>query len=148
MNAKFNPPVLFGFGNYDSAVLSDASGLCCTEPSLAVQEAALECDINIIVKRFGITGELPQGVRAPTYGDFTGVSDYHSALIALSDADDAFMLLPADIRSRFNHDAGAFVDFCSDAANRDEMIKMGLVISPKVSDPALALDSANTEVKL
>lgn len=54
-----------------------------------------------------------------------------NALIA---ADDSFMELPADLRARFDHNPGKFVDFCSDAKNRDELIKLGLV--PKPADPA------------
>jgi phage internal scaffolding protein len=119
--------------NYDVNEASDASGLACDDPSLAQQHAKDECDINTIVRRFGLTGELPSNVRAPQYGDFTEAVDYHTALIAVRAADEAFMQLPADIRTRFNNDAGAFVDFCSDDANRAEAEKLGLVL-PKATE--------------
>ena len=44
------------------------------------------------------------------------------------------MQLPADVRTRFNNDAGALVDFVSDDANRAEAEKLGLVL-PKASEP-------------
>jgi phage internal scaffolding protein len=113
--------------NYDVNEASDFSALFCEDPSLAQQHAKDECDINTIVKRFGLTGELPSGVRAPTYGDFTDATDYHTALNAVIAADAAFMQLPADIRTRFNNDAGAFVDFVSDDNNRAEAEKLGIV---------------------
>jgi len=120
--------------NYDTMEASDASALSCEDPSLAQQHARDECDINTIVNAFGLTGQLPNGVRTPTYGDFTDATDYHSALNAVIAADAAFMQLPADIRSRFNNDAGAFVDFVSDDSNRAEAEKLGLVPSTPVVD--------------
>lgn len=120
--------------NYDVDEASDASAVVCDDPSLAQQHARDECDINVIVKRFGLTGELPSNVRAPRYGDFSDAVDYHTALNAVRAADEAFMQLPADVRIRFNNDAGAFVDFVSDDANRVEAEKLGLVL-PKAAEP-------------
>jgi phage internal scaffolding protein len=114
--------------NYDTNEASDASGLLCEDPSLAQQHAKEESDINTIVRRFGLTGELPNGVRAPQYGDFTEATDYHTAMNAVISANNAFMTLPADIRARFNNDPGAFVDFCSDDKNREEAKQLGLIV--------------------
>jgi phage internal scaffolding protein len=113
--------------NYDTMEASNASALSCEDPSLAQQHARDESDINTIVKRFGLTGQLPDNVRTPTYGDFEDATDYHTALNAVRAADAAFMQLPADIRTRFNNDAGAFVDFVADDSNRAEAEKLGLV---------------------
>jgi phage internal scaffolding protein len=114
--------------NYDADAVSVASGLSCLDESLAVQASRDECDINTIVARFGLTGSLPTNVAAPTYGDFTGVSDYQSALAVISAADDSFYSMPAEIRSRFNNNPAKFVDFCSDVSNLEEMKSMGLVV--------------------
>lgn len=116
--------------NYDRDAASTDSGLRCEDPSLAVQDQRDEVDINTIVRRFGLTGKLPEDVRAPTYGDFTGVGDYQSALNAVLAADAAFMEMPAEVRARFDNDAAKFVDFCSDKANAEEMAKLGL-LSPE-----------------
>lgn len=118
--------------NYDRDLASQASALECKDVSRAQQHCKEECDINTIVRRFGVTGMLPTAARLPTYGDFDGVSDYHSALEALRSADEAFYDLPADVRSRFKNDPGAFVDFCSDPANLPELRSMGL--APALSD--------------
>ena len=122
--------------NYDVMEASNASALSCEDPSLAQQHARDECDINTIVKRFGLTGELPSNVRTPTYGDFSDAMDYHASLNAVRAADAAFMQLPADIRTRFNNDAGAFVDFVSDDSNRAEAEKLGLVLPQAAPNPA------------
>jgi len=113
--------------NYDRDAASDESGIECLDPTLAQQQFRDEADINTIVRRFNLSGELPQGVSVPQYGDFTEVSDYHSALNLVIAADDAFMALPAYIRSRFENDAGKFVDFVSDEKNLDEARALGLV---------------------
>jgi phage internal scaffolding protein len=119
--------------NYDVMEASDQTGLSCPEPTLAQQHAKDECDINTIVRRFGLTGELPSNVRVPEYGDFTQATDYHSSLNAVRAAEEAFMQLPADVRTRFNNDAGALVDFVSDDNNRAEAEKLGLVIATSVA---------------
>lgn len=112
--------------NYDMGQVSEETGLSCPDPSLAVQDAAEEADINTIVRRFGLTGELPKDVRAPVYADFEEVLDFHSAMIAVRQAEESFMRMPADVRARFNNDAGVFVDFCSDDKNLAELQKLGL----------------------
>lgn len=117
--------------NYDREKASNDSALRCPEKSLAVQDAAEEADINTIVRRFGITGQLPNDVRPPQYGDFTGVSDYQEALNAVLEADRAFMTMPADVRARFQNDPALFVDFCSNPDNLVEMRKLGLAVPEK-----------------
>lgn len=112
--------------NYDMAEVSEMTGLSCPEVSLTVQDAAEEADINTIVRRFGLTGELPDAVKAPVYADFEEVVDFHSAMLAVRQAEAAFMRMPAEVRARFGNDAGAFVDFCSDNKNLAELQKLGL----------------------
>lgn len=128
--------------NYDVVSASDESSLNCPEPTLTVQDKADECDINYIVRKFGITGELPVALHAPTYGDFVGISNYQDALHAINAADDAFMAMPANVRSRFDNDPAKFVDFCSDPENKDEMSKLGL-LDPSVKVPASPAPAAD-----
>lgn len=116
--------------NYDLKVASDESGLECLDPSLAVQESRDEVDINTIVRRFGLTGELPTDLRLPQYGDFLGLVDYHSAMNAVAQANETFESLPADLRSRFENDPEKFVTFCLDKDNQEELIKLGLADKP------------------
>ena len=111
--------------------------LKCEDPSLTQQHMAEECDINYIVERFGVTGQLPdQAVNMPTYGDFTGIGDYRQALDAVSAANASFMALPANVRERFDNDPALFVDFCSstDPADRSLAIELGLIPPPAKPD--------------
>lgn len=113
----------------DFSAASDDTGLMCLDPSLAIQSARDETDINTIVKRFGLSGKLPENVVAPSYGDFTEVVDFQTAMNAIVDAERAFMLMPADVRRRFGNDPQLFVEFCSDDQNLEEMKKLGLVVT-------------------
>lgn len=103
------------------------SDLDCPDPSLAQQSFKDDADINVMLERFKVTGQMPVGVVMPTYGDFNGVSDYRSAVDAINKASNAFMDMPAEIRSRFQNDPQRFLEFCSDDKNRDEAIRLGLV---------------------
>lgn len=113
--------------NYDAMEASNDSGLLCSDKSLTQQHQKEESDINTIVRKFGLTGELPMGVVMPQYGDFTSVSDYKTALNAVMAAQAAFMRLPADVRYRFQNDPQLFVEFCSDPANKKEAEALGLI---------------------
>lgn len=116
--------------NYDTDLVSEETGLKCEDETLAQQQFAEEVDINTILRRFGLTGELPTGVRMPTYGDFTEVHDFHSAVNAIAIAHEAFDAMPADVRARFNNDPGAFMEFVNKDSNRDEAVRLGLVVPP------------------
>lgn len=124
--------------NYDADAESLASGLECKDESRAQQSSRDECDINTIVRRFGLTGELPQNVRAPVYADFEGIFDFQSAMNTVRAAEEAFMALPAEVRSRFANDPQKLVEFCSDEANRAEAEKLGLVVPAPSPAPAPA----------
>jgi len=124
--------------NYDMDKVSDETGLKCLDPSLAQQHMKDECDINVIVERFGVTGELPTTPIPPTFGDFSGVSDYHSAINAVRASEEAFMALPAKIRARFDHDPNALLQFLNDPINRDEAIEIGLIDGEPVVAPIVS----------
>lgn len=124
--------------NYDMAAVSQETGLECKDPSLAQQHMKDECDINVIVERFGVTGSLPQTIIEPTYGDFSGVYDYHSALNAIRASEEAFMALPAKIRAKFDHDPNALLEFLQNETNRDEAIELGLIDGEPVVQPIVS----------
>ena len=116
--------------NYDTNEAGDESGLSCPEPTLAQQHMKEECDINVILRKFNITGELPVIDVLAEYGDFSGFGDYHALMNEIKHADEAFNALPIDLRSRFNHDPAQLVEFCNNDSNRDEAIKLGLIDAP------------------
>ena len=122
--------------NYDRDAVSLSTGLACDDPSLTVQADAIDADINEIVRRFGLTGELPSGVAIPQYGDFTAVADYQSALNEIRRAEAAFLQFPAEVRQRFDHDVASFLDWGLDPANAAEAATLGINPNPVAGTPA------------
>lgn len=134
--------------NYDVDAASNEAGLSCDDVSLAKQSFKEECDINVIVDRFGIGYDQPEGVMAPTYGDFTNIGDFSTAMAAVVAARESFMTLPADARARFANDPQAFVEFCSNDANASEVEKLGLMLPEAVkrrADARAAEEAARIE---
>ena len=128
MGKRYRWPFIRSANNYDMDKASDAAGLACPEPTRTQQHFKEETDINTLLRRFKVTGHLPQGARAPTFADFDEIYDFHSATQALAEARDAFMQIPAEIRlERFANDPARFVAFCSKDENRDEMKKLGFL---------------------
>lgn len=117
----------YGPTNYDPNDATAAHSLVCPEESRAKQSFKEECDINTILKRFKITGQLPENVRMPTYDDFTEVTDFQTAMDAIVAARESFAQMPANVRARFHNDPAEFVDFCSNPDNRPEAARLGLV---------------------
>ena len=128
--------------NYDADYHSELSG---TDASVAHMEAHRdtekvrcaqqqfkdECDINVLVERYGITGELPVGDRRPIdAADFTEVTDYQTALNQLITAQNAFMDLPAKVRKEFDNDPAKLLEFLNDSNNKDEAIRLGIIAAP------------------
>lgn len=123
--------------DYDTNAASLESAITCPEPTLAQQQYAEESDINYIADRYGLTGEMPQVLNLPSYGDFTGIYDFQTAQNAVIAARNQFMTLPAKMRARFDNDPQKLLAFLDDEDNRELAIAMGLVNPPqKMPDDA------------
>lgn len=101
---------------YDPRAESDAAAVDTGEDTLVQQSFKDEVDVNTIARRFGITGAMA-GVAAgqPMYGDFTGISDFDSAVAMVEDARRRFMSLPAEVREEFGNNPGNLVRFANEA---------------------------------
>lgn len=95
--------------------------------SLTIQSMAEDADINVMMARFGVTGKMPENVRTPTYGDFSGINDFQSAMNAITEAQEAFMELPASLRARFENNPQRLLEFVSNNDNIPEARKLGLL---------------------
>lgn len=124
--------------NYDMNEASVESGLKCEDPSMAQQQFLEESDINTIVERFGLTGEMPAMPSMPVYGDFTEVNDFQSAMNAVLVAQGQFMELPAKVRARFGNDPQQLLEFIANDDNRKEAEVLGLVKARVVDAPVEA----------
>lgn len=106
------------------------------KPTLTIQSAKPDSDINLIVKRMAKTGTMPITARVPTQGDFSEqVRDYHTAMNMIRTAQQEFNKLPAKIRGRFENDPQQLMDYLSDPENTEESYKLGLRVKPPVVEP-------------
>lgn len=127
---------------YDVDEASAASAHVPEGKSLTVQSSKDEADINVIVRQFGVTGKIPANIRVPLEEDFIDIIDYKGAQNAIRAANESFMALSADVRSRFSNDPAEFVSFCLDERNIEEMRRLGLAVpaaepvAPAPSSPA------------
>lgn len=124
--------------NYDRAI-SALSSTTNTEDSMTQQNDAKDCDINVIMQRYKVTGQIPLPTMPPRFGDFSEVTDYRTAIHQVMSAKDTFNKLPAKIRARFSNNPALFLDFFKDPANLDEAVKLGLVTkkeAAKMQTPA------------
>ncbi|QCQ84820.1 internal scaffolding protein [Blackfly microvirus SF02] len=124
--------------NYDTMAASNETAVGPFEETLTQQQFRDEADINTIVARFGLTGELPENGAYPAYGDFETVQDYHGAQNIVRSAAEAFMALPGAVRERFANDPQKLMDFASKPENLPELRKLGLTRT--LSDPAPSID--------
>lgn len=120
-------------------------------PDRTIQSGKDDADINVIVKRFGITKTFPVTFRTPEYGDYSGVGDFHTAMNAVRTAQETFAAVPSDVRKRFGNDPQLFLEFCSNPENVDELVKMGLAVPRETvvdSSPVVKTeDSRNVNAK-
>lgn len=132
--------------NYDSDKASLESGLACSQDDdMTQQQFAEDADINTIVRRFGLTGELPTNFRPPMYGDFSDVTDFQTAMNAVALAQQQFMQMPPQLRERFANDPQKLMAFLDDDANRDEALKLGLLRTPDPATTTTAATGTTTE---
>lgn len=126
--------------NHDTNEESDKYALTCRDASMTQQSQAEEADINTIVRRFGITGHLPNIPLPPLLADFDEVFDFQTAMNTANLAKQSFMQLPADVRDAFRNDPHRFVSTIDnmlnvqDPAQREENLTvlraMGLAVTP------------------
>ena len=56
------------------------AALDCGDESVTQQCFKDECDINILLAKFAVTGQLPENVRVPQYVDFEEAFDFQSSM--------------------------------------------------------------------
>lgn len=89
-----------------------------------------ECDINVLLQRYKVTGVVGAELlssRSDAFIDVLDVGDFMDCQNRLIDARNAFDSLPSSVRERFDNDAMKLVEFLSDVKNRGEAVELGLI---------------------
>lgn len=108
-------------------------------PGRTKQAFASETDINNIMRKYE-KGEVIDHFNKyqGRYGDFINSPDYHTAMVRIAEANEAFQSIPARIRAKFGNDPAAFLEFAQDPENAEKMVEMGLAVAaprePKATD--------------
>ncbi len=95
--------------------------------SMTEQSHRKETNINTIIRKANTDGFLLNRQDTPTYGDFSGVSDFTEAHNRIKNAERDFMSLPSNIRNRFKNEPANLLEFIHDPRNEAEAIKLGLL---------------------
>lgn len=129
--------------NHDTDAESNRTATYNEEPTMTQQQFKEECDINVIMERFGATGELPTNIRQPITADFVEAMTFHEAQNALLAAQESFMELPAQVRARFENDPAQLIEYMEadlgedgNAERRAFAEKYGLTVSQPTETPA------------
>jgi len=112
---KYVEAEMFDGVNVARKAHSVAHSVNCGGPSPTQQHLKDECDINVIMRRFGATGSMPQGLPGAVYGDFSGIEGYEDAVELVERARGGFDSLPASVRERFRNEPAELVKFASRA---------------------------------
>jgi len=116
---------------YDVKAVSLATSSPGGGVDIVQQQFRDEVDVNTIVKRFGLTGQFPVSSLEGVYGDFTGITDYESAVSAIEAAERSFMQVPPDVRERFGNDPGRLLAFVGQARKQQVVDELGLDVEDR-----------------
>lgn len=120
--------------NHDTLAEAERTGTINDQPSMTKQSETESTDINVILRNFGVTGQLPGGNRIPlppTLDDFGHITDFQTAMNTMLAAKESFMQVPAEVRAQFQNDPQrfvAYVDACLQAGELDQLDQWGFLI--------------------
>lgn len=106
-----------------------SEGFTCMTPSRTIQDQKDECDVNVIIRNYVNTGVLLHtNPNPPVFGDFSQLpADYGEAVALIERSKEEFMMLPSEVRDRFDNNPGNMISFLQDKNNKEEAIKLGLI---------------------
>lgn len=108
------------------------------QPSMTKQSFVEDTDINLLAKKYirpdvdyspvQIAGQIAAVTKQPlVYGDVSNATNLNDAMNVIAEIQEAFDVLPATIRQRFDNDPLSLVGFLENPDNRVEAVKLGLV---------------------
>lgn len=97
------------------------------EVPLVKQSMSAECDINKIMEKYRLGGEIQHVNKAQGhYGDFSSGQEFTQAYTAIAEAEAGFAELPAHIRDLFGNNAETFLYKMEEDEFREDLVKAGV----------------------
>lgn len=122
------------------------------DESLTQQQYKDEVDINNIIKKYQVTGELPEGKQG-FYADVSNIPDYQTAVQVVKHAEETFNSLPSTIRAVFMNNPGTMIKWLENPENKEKAIEMGLIegdtskIQPQSPEKNIKEKTTETQVE-
>lgn len=103
---------------------------CSKDEPITEQQHVKEVDINRIVKKYGM--DMIQKTNLLMSQDFqfddVAGNDFQEAMFKVTQAQQHFDSLPAEIRKKFDNSPAQFLDFVQNPSNADQLVDMGLAV--------------------
>lgn len=131
-------PIIWRHANDDRNLEMSLKTMVFFDPSedKTQQSFKNDADLNVLVRRFGLTGQFPPPRMQPFFGDFTMFDSYHDAMNQIVAAREAFNQLPANVRQKFDNDPGKLWNYLHDPdLDVEEARELGL-LKPEEAPPA------------
>lgn len=107
----------------------------CSSPLITDQSSKKMCDINNIMKTYEKTGMLPNlKQKIPRYIDNTLIPSLEEAFRITESAFSDFQKLPAIVRKLMDNDPSKMENFIADPANKEILLKHGILIERKAQE--------------
>ena len=114
--------------------------------SLTKQEFKKDTDLNVIMRKFQVTGAMDHvNMHQGNYGQHSPV-DYHQAMTIVANANSMFEDLPSSVRNRFDNKPEDFLAFVQDEKNFDEANELGIALAPELQNKVEAERAAAAEL--
>lgn len=120
--------------NHDRDFESERTALYCNDPSLTKQEFKEETDINVILKRFTRTGELPPMPVPEDFIDITARANYFEMQQRIANANAIFYQLDPEIRAQHLNSPAKWADqvvAAVAAGDGDRLNELGVAIEDR-----------------
>lgn len=99
---------------------------CSVEECFVQQHCKDECDVNKILGKWKVTGQLTHASsKTPMYLDCSSIN-YKDALDSVLGVQDLFSSLPAEVRKKFKNDPALFCAFADDPENSQQLLDLGV----------------------
>lgn len=120
-----------------------------TKKSRTQKHMAEACDLNKTMARYLKNGGQLHKLPDPygVYADLSSATDYETSLQTILEAQQAFALLPSQLRSEFQNDPKQLLAFLGDEKNRDKAIELGLLKKPTKNPVLETLNEIKNDLK-